>query len=440
MYKSNNTKIIILGAGLSGLSVAYHLKLDYEIFERNSCVGGLCRSVKIDGFIFDYGPHILFTANQYVAGLIKGLLRDNLSIKQREAWIYHKKYDCYTRFPFQSHLYGLPVELVKKCILGVIDAKYNTEKSSAPKNYQEWMYFTFGEEISEYLMIPYAKKIWTVSPDRMNYDWVKGRIPLPTLEDILEGALHDTAMRSGLNKVFWYPIEGGIEALPRAFLPYVKQVNLNMEATKIFAQKHEIEFNHKEVIGYDILVATIPLPELIKLIENVPEEVKYAADALQYNSIICVNLGIDRPNVSDKHWIYFHEDEFIFHRISFPMNFSNRTVPEGKSSISTEISYSKYKEIEKHSVVERVIEDLIKAKILQPNDEILVTNVLDIKYGYVIYDHDHRKNVNIIHNFLKEHDIYPCGRFGEWEYFNMDHSILSGKKVADILNHNNLCC
>ena len=112
------SKVVILGAGLSGLSAAYHLEEDYEILEKEEKVGGLCRSIKIDEFIFDYGPHILFPKDKYVAELIKELLNKNLHIQSREAWIYHKFSDVYTRFPFQSHLFGLPIPVVKDCILG----------------------------------------------------------------------------------------------------------------------------------------------------------------------------------------------------------------------------------------------------------------------------------------------------------------------------------
>ncbi len=86
--------------------------------------------------------------------------------------------------------------------------------------------------------------------------------------------------------------------------------------------------------------------------------------------------------------------------------------------------------------MERVIEDLIKAKILFPDDKIVVSDVADLRVAYVIYDLDHRKNVKKIHDFLRKHDIIPCGRFGEWEYFNMDHSIASGKRTAEEINLN----
>lgn len=427
-------KVVILGAGLSGLSAAYHLKGKCEVFEKNSEVGGLCRSIKIDGFTFDYGPHILYTINPYISRLIKGFLRGNLISRQREAWIYHKKYDCYTRFPFQSHLFGLPKDVIKECILDLFQAKMVRGKNKYPKDYYEWMKNTFGKGITEHLMVPYAKKLWTVDPTLMNYDWIERRVPQPDLDTILDGALGELNRRVGFNNDFWYPNRGGIHALPNAFAKHLSSIKLNRKVIKIDVKRKEMTFKTGENVGYDRLISTLPLPVIVKLIKDIPRKVLIAADDLQHNSILCVNLGIKRHNISNKHWLYFYEKGFSFHRISFQMNFSPYTVPNGMSSVSTEVAYSKYRKISKATIIERVINDLIKAKILNKTDNVVVSDVRDIKYAYIIYDHNHRKNINIIHAYLKKNNIHPCGRFGEWEYFNMDHSILSGKKAADKLN------
>ena len=464
--------IVILGAGLSGLSAAYHLRDDYQIFEKESEVGGLCRSIFIDGFTpletppspvggmkkivngslmpsskertnalfltgftFDYGPHILYTINPYVSQLIKNLLGNNFSSQSREAWIYHRKYDCYTRFPFQAHLYGLPKGVVKECILGLFESKMSEGKIPPPRNYHEWMEQTFGKGITKHLMVPYAEKLWTVAPSTMNYDWIERRVPQPDIETILDGALGEVNRNVGFNNDFWYPKRGGIHALPHALAECLNRMHLNKEIVEIDAKRREITFKTGEKVRYEHLISSLPLPVLIaSIIKDVPSDVFSAAEGLRYNSILCVNIGVKRPHISDKHWVYFYEEEFSFHRISFQMNFSPYTVPKEMSSVSTEVAYSRYRNISKTNIVERVRDDLIKAKILNEDDEIVASDIRDIKYAYIIYDHNHRKNVKTIHRYLKEHDIYPCGRFGEWEYFNMDHSILSGKRAAECVN------
>lgn len=428
----NTPKIVILGAGLSGLSAAYHLNQSSAVFEKEDKVGGLCRSIQINNFIFDYGPHILFPKDAYVARLIKRLLGNNLHIQSREAYIYHRYCDVYTRFPFQSHLYGLPVSVVKDCILGFINTLEKKQKK--PRHYEDWIIWNFGGGIAKQLMIPYAKKIWTISPKRMNFAWVWNRVPRLSLGDLLDGALQDNPKLFGFNTEFWYPLHGGIEGLPFSFLSRVKNIHLNKKMSRIYLKQKCVEFSDKTKVDYERLISTLPLPELIKRIDSVPKSVRKAAQSLKNNSVYCVNLGVEREKISPHHYIYFYEPDFAFHRISFPMNLSPHTTPKGHSSVTTETSYSRYKKISRENIVDRIIEDLIKAKILFPDDKIVVSDVADLKVAYVIYDLDHRKNVNTIHRFLRQHDIFPCGRFGEWEYFNMDHSIASGKRTAEEIN------
>ncbi len=423
---------MILGAGLSGLSAAYHLKEDYALFDKEDKAGGLCRSITIDDFVFDYGPHILFPKDEYTSKLVRELLGKNFSHQQREAWIFHKLYDVYTRFPFQSHLYGLPVSVVKECILGLYETLKNVDKK--PRDYEEWILWNFGEGIAKYLMIPYAKKIWTIHPNKMNFEWVWNRVPRLSLEELLEGALHDNPKLFGFNTEFFYPLHGGIEALPHAFLSKVKNVNLKMEACKVYLKNKCVEFRNNKKVFFEKLISTLPLPEIIKYIDDVPNDVKKASLELENNSVYCVNLGIEREKISPYHYVYFYEPDFLFHRISYPMNLSKHTVPKGNSSITTETSYSKYKKIGRENIIDRVLEDLTRAKILYPDDKIIVSDVADLKYAYVIYDKNHRKNVTKIHEFLRKNSIFPCGRFGEWEYFNMDHSLVSGKKTAEEIN------
>ena len=103
-------KVVILGAGLAGLSAAYHLDVDYEIYEKESEVGGLCRSRRVNGFVFDYAVHALYTSDEYATALIKKLLSGNLLSQARSSWIYSK--GILTPYPFQANTFGLPVDVV----------------------------------------------------------------------------------------------------------------------------------------------------------------------------------------------------------------------------------------------------------------------------------------------------------------------------------------
>src|SRR6185295_14758808 len=211
---------VILGAGLAGLTAAYTLQAagetHWRVFERGDRVGGLATTVAVDGYLFDHGPHILFTIDPEIGALIRELLGDNFHAQERQAFIYHHAHRLYTRFPFQAHLHGLPTAVVQDCLVGLVRAIQRQERGEFhPGNYEDWMRGFFGDGIADHLMIPYARKIWTVEPSEMDFSWIGRRVPTPEFERIIAGALSNEVSQVGATSHFWYPRSGGIEPLPR---------------------------------------------------------------------------------------------------------------------------------------------------------------------------------------------------------------------------------
>jgi UDP-galactopyranose mutase len=426
---------VVLGAGLAGLTAAYTLQQagesEWQVYEREDRVGGLARSIARDGYLFDFGPHILFTIDPEMEALIRDLLGENFHAQEREAYIYHHRHRLYTRFPFQAHLHGLPAAIVRDCLVGLVRAVERQARGEfRPSNYEEWMRGFFGDGIAEHLMIPYARKIWTVEPSTMDFNWIGRRVPTPDVERIIAGALSDDVGQVGATASFWYPRRGGIEPLPRALGERVVNVHLGRTVERLEVAGRRLVFTDGGVVPFSRLVFSLPLSALPGLCDALPPEVERACAGLRYQGIYCVNLGVDRERISDKHWIYFYEDPFPFHRLSFPANFSPGTVPPGKSSISTEVAFSRERPLDRDSAVERTIAGLITAGILTPDDRIELVHTEEIVPAYVIYDLDHARHVATIRAWLREHGIWPVGRFGEWQYFNMDHSMRSGKTAA----------
>jgi UDP-galactopyranose mutase len=408
------------------LSAARHLKNEHIILEKAPNVGGLCKSVNIDGYIFDYAPHILFTRNEYVKTLYQDLLKGNLYKKKRKTYVY--LLDTYVRYPFEVNLDTLPEDIVQECIDGVMN-----RETMEPSNFEEWIYATFGDGIAKHYMIPYNTKIWKYDLSKMNIDWIQGRVPSPSVEEMKKGAAGTLRKDYGPNAEFMYPKHEGIGALANQLCKGLntslgsKIVEVRPSGTDVRV-KYRKEGKIRETVSEKTL-SSIPLPELVRILHEAPEEVIKAASSLVYNSLVCVQIGVKRPNISDKHWLYFPEDKFIFNRISFPMNFSEYTTPGDRSSILVEVTHRETS-IDPEGVRDRVIEDLMKTDIITERDEMEVCEASTFKYAYVIYDLDHKKNVGIIHDYLKKSNIIPIGRFGEWEYFNMDKAILSGKNAA----------
>lgn len=431
--------IIILGAGLAGLSTAYHLELNgitnYHIFEKESYTGGLCHSFRKGGFTFDYTGHLLHTKTDCVKELITKLLKDNVVVNTRNSWIYSK--GIYTRYPFQANLYGLPQEVICECLLSFTRAYYSDDSGKAIERYEsfeDWILSNLGEGIAKHFMIPYNTKLWTVHPREMTCDWMGQFVPKPNIEQVFRGALMDKADDLGYNVEFIYPKIGGIQALIDGFAAKVKNLYLNKRATKIHFEPKKVKFADGSNVDYDVLVSTVPIKSLMKMMPDSPVDLYEAAARLRCNSVLNVNLGINRPEITDKHWIYFPEEKYVFYRVGFPMNFSPYMTPPGMSSMYIEVSYPQGEQIDKGEVANRCIDDLIEIGILRNRNEIITQLILDIKHAYVIYDKNRKLILDVIQKFLQEHNIYSIGRYGSWGYSSMEDAILVGKGTAEKLS------
>lgn len=429
-------RILILGAGLAGLSTAWHLQrkgIDCQIFEKESLTGGLCRSKKIDGFTFDTSGHLLHFKHRYTFNLINNLLGDNLVEHQRNAWIY--SYDRYTPYPFQANLYGLPSSIIKECLLGFIEASFNGHlKKKKGLNFLDWINQTFGTGIARYFMVPYNTKFWTVSPRELTCEWLDGFIPVPSLDQLIEGTIKESQEQFGYNLHFWYPKKGGINQLSLALADQTKHIYTNCSVTEIDLAKKEIKITSGNKERFDYLISTIPLPEMLRLIKGLPSDVISSFRRLRWNSIFNLNLGIERKNFDGRHWVYFPQKEICFFRIGFFNNFSPYSAPSGKSSLYIEVSYSEDRPIDKSNIMLRIQEDLKNIGMLTKNEQICIQDINDIKYGYPIYDKNYSVVRNKILKFLLKNNIIPCGRYGSWRYMSMEDVLLDGKNIAESYN------
>ena len=424
------SQYLILGAGLAGLSTAYHLKgLDYTLFEADNRIGGLCKTEVVDGFTFDYTGHFLHFKNERVKKLVLELMGESIVSHTRKSGIF--LYDVVTPYPFQLNTFGHSAEVRKECLLGLIKAKYEaTNTQEEVKNFQDWILKTCGEGVAKHFMFPYNKKIWTVEPKEMTVDWLSGYIPVPDIAASLDGALRAPSETIGYNASFYYPAVGGIEALPKAFSPYINNLRLQSKAEWINLRNQTICVNNQEY-NFDKLISTLPLNKLISLIKDVDDEIGKLSRELRHNSVLTVNVGVKKENISDYHWLYFPEEKYIFYRVGFPSQISASMAPLGTSSLSVEISYTPTRPIDPKVGVSRVIEDLKLAKILEDTDEILTTSTMNIPCAYVIYDQKRTEILSHIKAYLKRYNIHTIGRYGNWEYSAMEDAIFQGMQIAD---------
>ena len=496
-------RTIVIGAGPTGLSAAYHLGKQSLLLEQNDRVGGWCRSIVDRGFTFDHAGHIMFSNDPYVHELYAMLLGDNVHWQDREAWIYSK--DVFTRYPFQGALYGLPHEVLKECLVGAIEARFGPLKGerdvksnchamglangramglknghanghgrglsngdckeddlgdccadgvagsetpmidlgartpalrAAPhyRNFEEFIYGVWGAGVARHFAIPYNRKLWAVPLTEMETSWLGGRVPMPDLEEMIDGALRPVAKPQGPNARFGSPLRGGFQALMDGFLPHLQgELRLNARVSRIVPSQHLVVLADGSRYSYEKLISTLPLPVLIRMLgDEAPLRVGLAANGLRHVSVRCVNLGIGRESLTDKHWIYYPEDS-VFHRIFVQGAASPNNNAPGGFALTCEITYSPHKPLpcDGDALIDRCIADCIAVGIIDANDPIIARNQVDMPYAYVVYDHARAAHVATVRDWLASQDIELAGRYSEWEYYNSDHAFLAGKKAAE---------
>lgn len=428
-------EIIIIGAGITGLSCAYYLKKPYAIMEKEKECGGLCRSVRTRGFTFDYSGHFLHVHHKETENLIKHLLKNNLQKISRNSWIF--SHNRYIPFPFQANLYALPEKITNECLQGFINKPYPLHLTPYLSFY-DWSVSTFGKGITKHFMKPYNEKLWTISSRQLSSDWVAPFVPHPSAREIVEGSKHFHSKTFGYNVSFYYPKQGGIGALIDAISSSTKNLRLNSEVTRIDYKKKFVETSKGERFYYNHLVSTQPLPELLKQMSGLPSDVITACTKLKWNSVYCLNIDIKKSQSSlnsdsSKHWIYFPENKFVFYRAGIYTNISPLMAPDGFSSMYVEISRKPEDKINLKKYLSLSVKGLRDCSLISQIDKIELINCLTIPYAYVIYDKHRKKAVEMIQNFLKTNNIYSIGRYGAWEYSFMEKSIIDGRETACLI-------
>jgi protoporphyrinogen oxidase len=450
--------IVILGAGISGLSTSFHIGHEHcRIVEKSSHHGGHAGSDRQMGFIMDKGPHVSFTRSEYV----KSLFADNVAEDFNEIEVLIRSYyhGRWIHHPAQYHLWQLG-ELMAEDLGGDMLNALREDPAKAPENYLEWLQMAFGEKFSAEFPETYTAKYWTVDAVNLTTDWLGVRVVKPSPDDVGKGMKPGTYQNHHYITRVRYPRAGGYQTFFESFAAKAR-IEYARKATRVSLTHKLVVFADGSELPYERLISTIPLPEFITVCQEAPKEILEAAQRLDCSQVLLVDVFVPGPARVEGHWFYVYDAAKLSARIHYLEKLSSSNVPEGWSGIQVEVYYSKNRPYagDTKTVVRQVLNELEEMGFLDARaiaEKQCRTQTRWCPYANVIFTHGRRKNLDIIFNWLsgfglirRPDDLEPgsnweaatphegslmmAGRFAEWKYFWSDDCVLRGKTIADSL-------
>jgi len=425
--------IVVLGSGMAGFGAAYRLHAEGiapVMYDKNDYYGGHTASFRSEsGFLFDVGPHISFTKDSRIQNLFAESVDQQFETIQINLNNYWRGY--WPKHPVQLHLHGMPEDIVVKVIADFVEERQRPERPI--NNYADWLLSSFGKTFAELFPMTYTRKYHLTTAENMSTDWLGPRLYRPSLEELLRGAISASVPHVHYITHFRYPSAGGFMNYLNKFLP-MGNLKLKHELVSIDPRARELRFSNGHATKYDGLVSSIPLPDVIRMIQGAPTDVVDASRRLACSTCVLVNIAVDRADLSEAHMTYFYDEDICFTRLGFPHMLSARNVPAGTGTIQAEVYFSdKYKPLtgSPDAWIEPVIRDLRKCGLLRENDRVLFKQAMLLKYANIIFDLDRAAALKTVHGYLDDIGISYCGRYGDWGYMWTDESFISGEKAAD---------
>lgn len=340
MQKQN---AVVLGAGIAGISAAYHLqekgKYSVCVYEREGDWGGLCGGFYVDSkkgkFWFDNAVHLSFTSNSYAKATFHANAKPITHIPNPINYYEN----IALKHPAQNNLFHLPTDLKVKALKDMIDNK-NPKKA---RTYEEWLKAQYGDFFTENFVKKYTRKYWTLEASDLSTSWVGGRFYLPNLEEILYGALSENTPNTYYASEMNYPKCGQYRSFVKNL---AAKLDIKYRKNAIKITKDSVIFDDGSEVGFSKLISTLPLNTIINLIPNVPRKVKNAAAKLQATSVATVSFGFKRSDVAKNLWFYAYDEDKLFARVYSPSLKSPSNAPKDCSSLQAEIYFSAFKPLQ----------------------------------------------------------------------------------------------
>lgn len=415
-------KYVILGAGITGLTLGKFLKSDFLILEKENQVGGYCKTIKKSDYIWDYAGHFFHFKEDYFKEyfLDKNELK-NILFKEKNTKIFYK--NTYIDYPFQKNIHQLEKNEFIECLYDL----FTKEKNKRNETFVDMLYEKFGKGITDKFLRPYNEKLYACDLKNLDRNAMGRFFPYANRNEIIENMR--VKKNISYNDNFLYPKEGANQFIDKIALEIERQnILLNQNIKSIDINK-KIIYTENEIIKYEVLINTIPLINFIKITNSFSKFEKY----FSWNKVLVFNIGFNKNlDTNIYHWIYYPDKELNYYRVGF----YNNILENDKLSIYVEIGYGKEDKIDEEEIkrqLELTLENLKKTGIIDKTFKVMeyCSIVMDPAYVHI------NKEIEIVKKNLKknlkEMNIYTVGRYGDWKYCSMEDSMLDAKNLVEYL-------
>ncbi|MCI7241056.1 MAG: FAD-dependent oxidoreductase [Bacilli bacterium] len=416
-------KYLIIGGGISGLTLANYLKDNYLIIEKENEVGGYCRTIKKGNYIWDYAGHFFhFKTDEFKEKFLNVIPKEDIIYQDKCTKILYK--NDLIDYPFQTNIHQLEKQEFIDCLYDL----FNKEEKDKYDNFLDMLYGKFGKGIVEKFLKPYNEKLYAIDLTELDVDAMGRFFPYADKEAIIKNMKSNS--NNSYNNSFLYPKNGAGSFIKVLSDNLAKdKILLNTSVKSIDLTNKKVVLSNDKVIEYDYLINTISLPNFIKL----TNENLNLADSLSYNKVLVFNLGFNKKsNLVNEHWLYIPSKDCNYYRIGFYDNILN----QDKLSMYVEIGYGKNdiidnKEIEKQLCL--TLDNLKKQNIIDDTFKLeeYVSIVMDPAYVHINSKTD--KEVKEYFKDLENKNVYSIGRYGGWTYCSMEDCMLEAKKLVEKL-------
>ena len=448
--------IAIIGAGPAGLTCALKLAeagMHIDIYEADSSVGGMTKSFELWGQQVDLGPHRFFSKDDRINNFwLEQVGNDYIMVDRLTRIYYDHKFFLYPVKAINA-LVNLGFFKAVACVFSYIKAQFNKNKGKE-KTFEEWVSNKFGYMLYSIFFKTYSERLWGIKCSELDADFARQRIKgLDMLEVIKSALFHSGGTKhKTLLEQFAYPKMGGgipYDIIADKLKKLGSNIYLNTPIKGIEVKDGKavgIVDSNGNTKSYDYIVSTAPFTEMICSIDEFGKEIHDLARSLVYRNTTLVYLEVKNKDIFKDNWIYIHDTNVTFGRITNFRNWSPYML-NGKDSTILCLEYWSYDndDLWNYDDVQMIAlakEEIVKTGLVKQS-ELKGGYVIKMHRSYPVYNTGYQDKMNVLQKAADSiSNLSFIGRNGSFKYNNQDHSILMGLLAADNIiagdHHNNL--